>query len=418
MEHWSDAEKYPINPGESESDYTFRICTLHETEKLTWTNIANIINANLGKTYGESRYRKNYQKSVGNSLLFDSTDKKISVEQIDNPDEKIKAMQDLLLELKKERVKLSDERVQNNAHIRRLSREESILEIAKSAANKIAENYPYIDNYTPCSGEIKQIDVEAILVISDWHYGIEVSNLWNKYNPEIARERIGKLVNETLLRCDMNGVKRIHVVNLSDLICGRIHTPLRIESRMDVISQTIEVSEIVAQMLMKFEEEGYIVDYYDCSDNHSRIEPNKKESLDLESLTRITHWYLSERFKNSNNITINANDYDDDMIVFYSLGHTIGGVHGNKDKQNDVVKSMTLMTQCDFSLILTAHRHHFSADEQNECVVLSNGSLMGTDNYAKNLRLTSIPSQNLIIVTPENVTEAIYKINLSDKIVL
>lgn len=412
---WFKAEEYPMLEGESTVDYTYRICKLHDTEGITWDNVADIINTNTGTSYGESKYRKTYQKSVGNTLLYDTTDKKISLEQIDNPDEKIKAMQDLLLELKKERVRLSDERVQNNAHIRRLSREESIIEIAKSAVEKISENYPYVETIPTRSGSSY---LEAILVISDWHYGIEVSNLWNKYNPDIARERIGRLVSETLSRCDMYGVKKIHVVNLSDLICGRIHTPLRIESRMDVITQTMEVSEIVAQMLMRFERDGYSVEYYDCSDNHSRIEPNKKESLDLESLTRITHWYLSERFKDSNNIVINANDYDDDMIVFSCLGHTIGGVHGNKDKQNDVVKSLTLMTHCDFSLILTAHRHHFSADEQNECVVLSNGSLMGTDNYAKNLRLTSIPSQNLVIVSPENVTEAIYKINLSDKIVL
>lgn len=415
-QNWFRAEEYPMMEGESTVDYTYRICKLHDLEGITWDNIAEIINTNTGSSYGESKYRKNYQRSVGNTLLYDTTDKKISVDSIDDPDEKIKAMQDLLFELKKERVRLSDERVQNNAHIRRLSREESIIEIAKSAADKMAENYPVIKKYVIEPGV--GCTSEAILVISDWHYGIEVSNLWNKYNPDIAKERIAKLIKETIEKCELNNIRKIHVVNLSDLISGRIHTPLRIESRMDVITQVMEVSEIVAQMLVRLEDSGFLVEYYDCSDNHSRIEPNKKESLDLESLTRITHWYLSERFNGSHNITINANDYDDDMIVFNCLGHMIGGVHGNKDKQNDVVKSMTLMTHCDFSLILTAHRHHFSADEQNECVVLSNGSMMGTDSYAKNLRLTSIPSQNLVIVTPENVTEVIYKINLSGKVAL
>ena len=64
---------------------------------------------------------------------------------------------------------------------------------------------------------------------------------------------------------------------------------------------------------------------------------------------------------------------------------------------------------CD-KILLTAHRHHFSADESNECLVVSNGSLMGTDSYAANLRLSSKPTQNLIIVSEDNVAQSIYRI--------
>ena len=53
-------------------------------------------------------------------------------------------------------------------------------------------------------------------------------------------------------------------------------------------------------------------------------------------------------------------------------------------------------------MILTAHLHHFSADEKDDTLTISNGSLMGTDTYSKNLRLYSRPSQNLIIATPNN----------------
>ena len=37
---------------------------------------------------------------------------------------------------------------------------------------------------------------------------------------------------------------------------------------------------------------------------------------------------------------------------------------------------------------------------------------MGTDDYAQQLRLSSKPSQNLIIVSKENPVECVYKINL------
>lgn len=54
--------------------------------------------------------------------------------------------------------------------------------------------------------------------------------------------------------------------------------------------------------------------------------------------------------------------------------------------------------------------HHFQADEKNRTIALGNGTLMGTDTYAQKLRLSSTPSQNLIIASKDNVTECIYRI--------
>jgi predicted phosphodiesterase len=157
---------------------------------------------------------------------------------------------------------------------------------------------------------------------------------------------------------------------------------------------------------------GICIEYYDCLDNHSRLEPIKSDSLDLESLTRIIPWFLKERLAIYEGININSNTYDEDIIDFTVLGYRVAGVHGHKDKSNKVVEGLTLLTKEHFDLILTAHYHHFSCDERNETLVVSNGSLMGTDNYAKNLRLCSKPSQNLIIVTNESVADYIKRIPL------
>ena len=51
-------------------------------------------------------------------------------------------------------------------------------------------------------------------------------------------------------------------------------------------------------------------------------------------------------------------------------------------------------------------------DESHECLRISNGSLMGVDQYAQDLRLTNKPSQNMIIVSEENVCEVFYRILL------
>ena len=312
------------------------------------------------------------------------------------------------IELQKERIKISDERVQTNAYIRQLAREETIKEIASKCAQemnskKLLETQK---NERVYFGEGNS----AIVCLSDWHYGIDIKNYWNVYNPDIAKERVAKLRDEVRVYCLANGVKDLHVVNLSDLICGRIHLGLRLESRFDVITQVMQVSEILAELLNDWATD-FEIHYYDCLDNHSRLEPNKKDAMDLESLARIIPWYLSERVGKF--VNIHQNNFGDDIITFETKGYKILGVHGDKDKPNVVVKNLTCMTHEHYDLVLTAHLHHFSADEQNETLVVSNGSLMGTDTYSANLRLSSKASQNLIIVTDDSVAEAIYRIVLN-----
>ena len=389
------SEALQRKPDESFDDYAHRICQEHAYNGFpkTWQDVADVVNSQWGTSYTESKFRK-YWKSLP------VTDVNPSSTNEENP------YADILAEIKKERVKLSDERTQNNAYIRRISREETLKEIAREAVDKMSVKQilpPYVKkNY---SGE-----AEAILTIGDWHYGIVCDNYWNKYDPDVAEQRIVKLKDEVIRRIQENRCKVIHVVNLSDLISGRIHMTIRLQNRIDVITQIIKVSEIVAEFLADLSNYAE-VHYYDCLDNHSRLEPCKEQSIDLESLVRIIPWYLRGRV-NSPNIHIHDNEFGDDIINFKCMGYEVVGVHGDRDKPLQVVDNLTLMTHKHYDLVLTAHLHHFGGDEKNQTVVLSNGSLMGTDSYAEKLRLTSRPSQNLIIATKDSVASVIYRILL------
>ena len=315
---------------------------------------------------------------------------------------------DILTAIRKERYKLSEERIQNNAYIRKLAREDTLKEIADNFAKEMSSK-KILDIYdTPLYSSGSR---EGILCLSDWHYGIVVNNYFNKYDPQICINRVKELTKRVIDIGKLHNIKTLHIVNLSDLICGRIHLTLRLESIEDIISQTMSVSEILAEMLTTLSR-YFTITYRDCLDNHSRLEPNKKDSLELETMVRIIPWYLKSRLKDNRNIDIIDNEYADDIIAFETLGHSVVAVHGHKDKLDKVIDNMTHMTRQRNELILTGHFHHFSADENHECLRLSNGSLMGVDQYANDLRLTSKPSQNMIIVSEDDVTEAIYKIKL------
>lgn len=366
------------------------LVSLKSAFSLSWDDIALIANEDLGIDRKEGYFRYHYGDIV-----------KAQEDQV--------SLDDKILELKKERVKLADERIQNNAYIRRLAREDNLKEIALEVVEKMSKKKllnPLTKIY-----ETEEFENEAILNLCDWHYGIEIDNAFNFYSPDVCRQRVSKLRDKVIQYCTSNKVWNLNVMNLADLIAGRIHLQLRLASRFDVITQITEVSEILAELLSDLSQYFHI-DYYSCIDNHSRIEPSKTDSLDLESLCRITDWYLKERLKGNENIDIHENKYGLDIITFKCKNFNILGCHGDKDKQLNVANSISSLTHKHFDLVCMAHRHHFAADEYNESIVISSSSLMGTDDYAKNLRLSAKPSQNLIIVTEDNVTEAIYRILL------
>lgn len=366
------------------NDYIEDLLFHKEENKMTWEQIADAVYDISGIRATGNKYKKQYYRL-----------------------KKRRALSEVDIEEKKEDYKASDVLTQANAIYRRIAREETIKEIARDCAKSISERIPF-QKHLPI--EITS-EKEAILQISDWHYGIDIDNYWNKYNPSIAKERVMSLLSQVRKYCEINNVNVINIVNLSDLIAGRIRLTIRLNSRIDAITQIIEVSELLAQFIDLLSDE-YIINYYDALDNHSRLEPNINNSLDLESLTRITFWYLKERFLYNENVNIYENTFSDDIISFDCLGHKIIAVHGDKDKPENVIENMTMMTHQHYDLVLTAHLHHFFANEQNETLMISNGSLMGTDDYAQKLRLSAKPSQNLIFVTKDNVCESLYRLVL------
>lgn len=388
--------------GESLNDYIMRLAEERKTNKLvTWQGIADAIFTQYGVARSEGWVRKVVKDELG--LLSDEE------ELLDSINEAKAELDDKLLALKKERVKASDERTQNNAYIRKLSREETLKEIALITAQEMSSK-KLLSKYNNDIAKLDQ-DKEAILCISDWHYGMDFKNPWNEYNPEICRQRVSELRDKAIQYIRKNKCSRIHLVNLQDLIAGRIHLGLRLESRFDVITQTMQVSEILAELITDLSK-LCPVNYYDVLDNHSRLEPIKADSQDLESLARVIAWYLKERLKNNNRVLIYSSNYSNDITDFEVLGHKILATHGHKDSPKAALDKLNNFTRRENDLIIMAHRHHMSMDESCGTILVCNGSLMGTDSYACDLRLNSTPSQTLIITNKQTCVEAIYRIEL------
>lgn len=377
-------------PEETELEYKKRIYLYRDLYDLTWNDIADVINNELNCNYSADKYRKESYKIL---------DKQAS---------QLLQAEDKIFEYKKERVKLNDQRLQINALTRLVAREETFKEIAIEAASNISKNKIFD---VPKNINVKNAEKKAILCIGDWHYGLDVDLFYNTYNVDIAVERITTLLNAVLIHLQEHSIDDLYVINLGDMISGRIHLPLRINNRIDTVQQTIEISEILAEFLNVLSEHTN-VNYISVSDNHSRVEPNKKESLQTESFARIIDWFLEERLSNNKNIHFIENTFSEDFAIFNVFDHCVVAVHGDKDPQRGIVDRLNSYLQGHIDLLISAHRHHFTADENNFTEFYCNGSLIGQDDYSANLRLNSKPSQLLFICTPENFSEIIYKIKL------
>lgn len=378
-----------------------------EKERLgyTWGDIARILNEKHHTNYSGDAYRKRFSRLRKKddyeqfSFDYDSPTPVVGEPELNVSEELTKRI---------EIQRLKDERNQLNQIYRQASREMLLKDIGIECAKIIAEKNPFTKVFEKRT--FYTSNHCGILLLSDWHYGSVVNNYWNKYDPDICQKRLSYILTDTASLVERYGISKLYVLNLGDLISGRIHAQTRIENREDVISQVMHVSEILAEFLYNLSI-TVPIEYYDCLDNHSRVEPNIKESLRLESLARIITWYLFERFKDDDLVNINFNEYSDDIVAFTTKdGWNVVGVHGDLDAQKAVIKNMRGMLWERPHLVCTAHLHHFSADEENECMMISNPSLMGTDGFAESKRLTSKPAQTLIVTSEKSPTYAIHRL--------
>lgn len=365
-----------------EKDINQYIVELREQSdvKRTWDQIAVLVNALYDTELSGDAARKRYSNYMKSQLI-----------------EEAPYVSDMI-----ERKQENDERTQLNAIYRTLAREDSLKQIAHDIATQVSSKK--ILNYTlPKEKWCNQL-LDGTLLIGDWHYGIEIENMFNSYNCEVARRRISELRDRVVDICIKNNLTHLNIVNLGDMIAGKIHLPLRINSRIDVITQIMDVSEILSELLADICNEGIKIDYYSVIDNHSRVDENKKDAIQLESLARITDWYLRERLEKFP-VKFHDNAFGPTIATFEIFNHNIVAVHGDKDKQKTMISSLNNFTQQHNDLIVTAHLHHVSCDEACGTFMIANGSLMGTDEYAHDLRLHSPASQTFILSTPDNVVE-------------
>ncbi len=389
---------------ESNEQYIFRICQMKDELNCTWKGIADIINKELGNNFDESCYRKKFQHF--NQML------KANEATIFSDNEYLKEVQEAKDELFKVKKQVQDQRREYNKQLISDARADHLAEKLIDAANNLQNVKPlkFVDNMF-----IGYDNNEAVMCFSDWHYGLVTDNIWNKYNVAICRERVKDLIDKTTRYMNMNNVKKLHVLIMGDLANGAIHTTSRVASEEDTCDQLMQVSELVAEAvneLSKYTNETHV---YSTFGNHLRTVQNKKDSIHSDNMEKIIPWWLKQRLKDNNNITIHDSEYYE--FVFLNVcGYNVVASHGDLDAVKSVGKTLNAvfnkMYGKTIDYVICADKHHIESFDEIGIESILVGSLCGTDEYANNRRLYSNPSQTLMMFNKDNGKYCQYNIKL------
>jgi len=311
------------------------------------------------------------------------------------------------IELQKTKIRLQDTKTKFNQLVRENARKEEIFELIEKAILEVSESKPLI-SVNPI---IRKTNKTGLLQLSDWHYSIVANNFLNTYNTKVFDKRINEIIDRAIEYGELYEIEELYVLLQGDFISSGIHNILRIQNQEDIITQIIKTSEVLAEILNELSSH-FKIKVSLVTDNHSRVTPDKKDSLEEENYIRITEWYLKTRLGSNKNVKFIENECGLDISTFNVYNFNCGSIHGDKDSFKHVVSNITTFTRQIYDIIFTSHNHHLNIEELSMVTVVSNGSLSGVDAYSADLRLSSHPSQNLVVVSKERGLEHICPIRV------
>lgn len=394
-------------PEENEDQYIWKVGQAKDSNLIdsTWEELTPRLNTELGieetEWRGSSAFRKAYrwmQRAYDNVFRqngFIGT-------QSDELDVKTR-------ELKKEIIKLRDERTDYQKSLREDARRESFLELVERTMVKSIKSFDYK------ASPIIQSDDDMIVCLSDLHAGIECDNYWNTFNTDILRDRLYKYIDEIISIQNTHQCKICNVVLGGDNISGWIHRNLRLQNNENVIEQVKVAVTYIAHFVHELQPYFEIINVYSVSGNHSRLSPSKDEQLTGEELDALIPFCLNIKFENNQSVNIVEDSMIDNTIGCMTTrgGKVFYLCHGDKDTPKNVVQKLTLMTGTKPHGIIMGHRHHNSLDTEHNVKIIQCGCVVGMDDYCIDKRISGEPEQCVVITNSKRTVKCLYDIGLN-----
>lgn len=352
----------------------------------------------------EALYGQPYSSDVARRMLYGS---RKTLEALDedmlsgvSSDDVGSIIDAKIFELNKARQKYFDYRTAFTKAVRERSRQEELNEIIIQAVN--SGNLPELSqDRTPIihTGN----DNDLLVSLNDIHYGANIHNAWNHYNSDICRDMMRRYLDRVIsigqahqsenCICWMNG----------DAIHGNIHYSIAVTNKENVIKQIMGVSELISEFLAELSRVFKNVYLVSVAGNHSRLNPNKDQSIPSERLDDLIEWYVRARLQNFENVHFDYNKIDDTMYTINIRGKTYLGVHGDYDGSDAKVQALQTMIGSPVYAVLSGHLHHNRVDTVQGIKTIMAGSFLGMDDYCVQKRIFGRAEQMVCVCDKDGV---------------
>lgn len=373
--------------GEGREHFIWRIYKYKEdTGKLSKEIAGEVCRNGLNEAFDESAYRKMYESF--RKMWEEVKSEYVDEESLINRISEIELRED---ELYKQQVKTRDQFREKRKTLRDEARIENLMDTIWQVASDMPEFNLGIDK--------KKFGTDkAVLRISDWHLGKNIDSFWNKYNKTIAKERVDKLIFETIKYCEKFDIGTLYVATLGDMIDGAIHGNARVANEEDFIQQIMTASELISYMLEALYEYGLEVKYLSVLDNHSRANKDYKEHIEKENFGNIIQWYIEARMKDKIEFIDNMIDENVGYVEIDGKSHFFVHGHLKAHSTNTVIQNLALSLRTTVDYVHMGHFHSSQTKDFQFAKVYINGSLCGVDAYAQSMGLFSYPTQSMIVI--------------------
>lgn len=365
-------------------------------ENLEWQDIADF----RSEFNGDLEHRDTVRK--GSKLLYEYIDAGWVNEPVETEDNSDNTE---LIKMRKEKIKLSDARVEYNRLIRQEARKESYADMVKRI---ICENVEPIN--IPVHYTLFNSSTDLLCHLTDVHCGIEIHNWKNDFDEDVLKKRIEKFTSDILDIRGMHESENCYLV-IGEILSGIIHNNLRLQNNMDLMEQFKYISELISAMLVRMANHFNHIYVYTTPGNHSRISPKKEDALDGENMDVLLPFYLKARMQNIKNITICDNTIESEIAMFNIRGNNVFAAHGHKDSPSNVVQNFTMMFNIKPDIVLLGHRHTNAMETVYDTKVIQSGCVSGSDTYAMSIRKTNKPEQTVSVIG-DNGLICLYDIQL------
>lgn len=315
--------------------------------------------------------------------------------------------------IKRERQKLSDEKLEYNRWLREQARDELIMEKFCNAVMATPE-LPL-----PKILPLEQHKKSGILCFADTHYGteFEIKGLCgetiNKYSPEVFEERMECLLAQTIEKANKEGLSEIQVFSLGDEIDGILRVSQLKKLRYGVVEATIKYAEYLTRWLTELSRH-IRVKYYSVEGNHSelRMLGQPKSTFKDDNMSKIIREFIKIRMSNNPNFAyaVNSNAWIFDKVQ----GYDILAIHGEVKNLESALKDFSLLYGVNIDILIGGHKHHqeMATIGINKDVV-SVPSVIGLDDFSESLRKSS--NAGAVFLTIEEgkglVEQTMFKLN-------